>query len=170
MTTQQDAVPVASSGDRTLLRLTKLAAPPRVDREDVRFRILDTSCSSALAPFAVDGNLSTRWDCGNHTRGQRITLDLGQPVTIAGVSPALGPFEDDTPKHLEIDISESGHEWRRVWSGLGYAPSLTGALRDVHRHEVPIWFDPVNARYVRLTQIGDKTNYYWSVAELRVFR
>jgi hypothetical protein len=169
MTTHQDAVPVASSGDRTLLRLTKLAAPPRVDR-DVPFRILDTSCSSDYAPLAVDGNLSTRWDCGNHARGQRITLDLGQPVTIAGVSPAVGPFEDDAPKHLEIDISESGHEWHRVWRGLTYAASLAGALQDARRHEVPIQFEPVEARYVRLTQIGDQTPFYWSIAELRVLR
>jgi hypothetical protein len=170
MTTQRDAVPVTSSGDRTLLHLTKLDAVTPVARGDVPFRILDTSCGTKIAALAADGDLSTRWDCANRTQGQRITLDLGRPVTIIGVSPALGPFEDDTPHQLEVDVSESGHEWRKVWRGPGYGPSVGGALQDVRRHEVPLWFDPVEARYVRLTQIGDKTNYYWSVAELRVFR
>ena len=169
-TTQQDAVPVTSSGGRTLLRLTKLDAATPVARADVPFRIVDTSCAADMARLAADGDLSTRWECGNQTQGQRITLDLGRPVTIAGVSPAVGPFDYDAPAHLEIDVSESGHEWRNVWRGLTYAQSLTGALQDVRRHEVPIGFDPVEARYVRLTQIGDKTNYYWSVAELRVMR
>lgn len=170
MTMHPDAVPVTSSSERTLLRLTKLDAPTPAERGDVPFRIVETSCSPDMAPLAVDGNLSTRWECGHRTRGQRITVDLGQPVTIAGVSPALGPFEYDSPHHLEIDVSESGDDWRRVWDGLTYAPSLTGALQDVRRHEVPIRFDPVEARYVRLTQTGDETPYYWSVAELRVLR
>ena len=167
---QEDAVPVTSSGDRTLFRLTKLNVPAPVARADVPFRIVGASCSEDLARFAADGDLTTRWDCGTRTEGQRITLDLGQPVTIAGVSPAVGPFDYDAPHHLEIDVSDSGREWRQAWRGLTFAQSLTGALQDVRRHEVSIWFDPVKARYVRLTQIGDKTNFYWSLAELRVMR
>lgn len=169
-TTQGDAVPVASSGNRTLLRLTRLEAVGRMARHVVPFRILETSCAADFASFAADDDLSTRWDCGIRTKGQRIMLDLGQPVTITGISPALGPFEHDAPHHLQVDVSDSRDEWRNVWTGLTYAQSLTGALDDVRRHEVAIWFDPVKARYVRLTQIGDESRYYWSVAELSVWR
>jgi hypothetical protein len=168
-TTQGDAVAVSSAGDRTLLHLTRLEVPAPVPVA-VPFRILDVSCSADLARLAVDGDLTTRWDCARRTKGQRITLDLGQPVTIAGVSPALGPFDYDAPNHLEVDVSGSGREWRNVWSGLTFAESMTGALEDIRRHEVAIWFDPVETRYVRLTQTGEPTIYYWSVAELRVFR
>jgi hypothetical protein len=168
--TQPDAAAVAAAGDRTLLRLTKLDAPAVVDRGEVPFRIAATSCAPELAALASDGDLATRWEFRHETHGQRITLDLGEPVAIAGISPTLGPFEYDAPSHLEIDVSESGEDWRRVWAGSTFAQSLTGALQDVRRHEVPIRFDPVTTRYVRLTQTGDNARYYWSVAELRVWR
>jgi hypothetical protein len=168
--TQPDAAPVTSSGDRTLLRLTKLDAPAPVERGDVPFRIAATSCAPELAALAIDGDLATRWECRHQTQGQRITLDLGESIAIAGVSPTLGPFEYDAPSHLEVDVSESGDDWRRVWAGPTFAQSLTGALQDVRRHEVPIRFDPVKTRYLRLTQTGENAQYYWSVAELRVWR
>ena len=123
-----------------------------------------------MAPLVGDGDLRTRWQCENATQGQRITVDLGQAVTISGVSPALGRFDYDSPHHLDIEVSESGSDWRRVWNGLTYSHSVTGALQDVRRHEIPIRFDPVETRYVRLTQIGEKARYYWSIAELRVLR
>ena len=89
---------------------------------------------------------------------------------MPGCRPRLARSNTTRPTTSRIDVSESGGDWRRVWNGLTYAHSLTGALQDVRRHEVPIRFDPVETRYVRLTQTGDETRYYWSIAELRVLR
>jgi hypothetical protein len=34
--------------------------------------------------------------------------------------------------------------------------------------DVHLAFDPVNARYIRITQTGEETRWLWSVAELSV--
>ena len=167
--TYGDAQAVRASSERALYRLSKLEYTPTVVGRAIPFTVQSVSCGKAFASFVADGSLDTRWHCGEETAGQQITLDASEITTLSAVAPALGPYPTDTPRHLRVETSMDGARWDTVSSEPGWAAAMKAGWADATRMELLIPFTPVRARYLRLTQLGEPSRFFWSIAELRLF-
>jgi hypothetical protein len=129
---------------------------------------------SALARLAVDRNLFTRWTSDGPQRpGITLEVTLPEPETVAGVALLPGLFASDSPRSLEVHVSEDGTQWR----GLGTLPEravvgLTwdGAPRMEPTGRIQMAFPPTRARAIRMVQSGSDPRHLWSIAELFVYR
>ncbi|WP_084648807.1 polysaccharide lyase family 8 super-sandwich domain-containing protein [Paenibacillus sp. FSL R7-269] len=103
---------------------------------------------------AVDGSLTSRWG-SNYADPQWIYVDLG---SVQAISKVMLHWEDAYGKEYRIDVSDTLHDWKTVYS----TSSGDGDVDEIS-------IDPVNARYVRMygTQRGSK--YGYSLWEFKVF-
>jgi hypothetical protein len=161
---------VAESSGHAWYELAKLpdVQRPRGSRS-IPFAVISASCNEAAAGMIRDGARDTRWDCATAEPGQEIVVDLFDVHTVSAIGHALGPFRNDAPRSLRVDASIDGITWRTVWSNLTAADALLAALEDPRQIELLLECEPAPARYLRLTQTGDRTGRAWSIAELRVF-
>jgi hypothetical protein len=160
---------VTEAAGRVLYKLPALprTAPPRMRR--LPLTVASASCNESDAVRIHDGAVASRWECGPARPGQHIVVDVGSVFEVSGVGHTLGPFSADAPRVLRIESSIDGMDWQTVWSGSTGAEAVRAALEEPARVELVLPFAPVRARYLRLTQTGDATIWYWSIAELTVF-
>lgn len=122
---------------------------------------------------ARDGDPQTRWDSGRPRQaGDRLEIDLGQEVRLAGLGLEAQPAPQDLPVELELELSLDGQAWRRVdyrrvvlgplvFAGDRPLTANTGRLR--------LEFAPQAARHLRLGLTQDHPQLYWSVYELSLW-
>jgi len=116
----------------------------------------------------TDGDRMTRWTTGApQAGGERVIADVGASREIGTVVLGLGPFAGDVPRGLEVEVSDDGEKWSRMFRGSVAALAVQGALADPRELSLAV---PVGARgrYVRLTQLGHDPEMWWSIAELSV--
>jgi hypothetical protein len=134
-----------------------------------RLPIVQVGASTGSETAALrDDRLTTRWTTGApEIGGERIVVDLGAVRDLSAVRMCLGPFAGDFPRGLEVEVSEDGGAWTRVSRGSVAAQAVEGALADPRALPIVV---PVGARgrYVRLTQLGQDREMWWSIAELSV--
>jgi hypothetical protein len=173
---QREATLVTEAGGRALY------AVPRSGRDSLSpitssamspgpilpFTITRASCGHTVLQDLGDGSLSTRWECGPGRPGQFIEADVGAARRISGIVNSLGPYSNDAPRWLHITVSGDGQRWVTAWEGPTAAFALRAAFENRPRMDTVIRFTPVSARYVRLTQTGEQTEWFWSIAELAI--
>ncbi len=128
---------------------------PRSMELRARSVVIAAACSAALSLAmlaAVARNPATT-----------VPMDAGDPVLISAV------LQWNATK-LRVDTSVDGATWNAVSSGPIWAAAMTGGWEDEARISALVPFTPVSARYVRLTQVGGDSGFYWSIAELEIFR
>jgi F5/8 type C domain len=113
--------------------------------------------------FSNDGSVA---DDNNTTRattnkanyaGSWLQADLGGSYTISKVVLIHEPNSEDYPRRYKIDVSSDGGQWRTVFEGRG-EPGRSGAS-----------FEPVRARFVRITAISERdTQHWWSIYRLKI--
>ncbi|MBX2848703.1 MAG: discoidin domain-containing protein [Acidiferrobacterales bacterium] len=120
---------------------------------------LSSSHNSASLSNAIDSTMTTRWDSGtNQAPGQYIQIDLGSEKTIDGIELSNEGSNNDFPRGYEVFLSNNASSFGdAVASGAGIGT------------ETVISFAPTNARYVRVTQTGATSFYWWSVHDLNIF-
>jgi hypothetical protein len=175
--TQPDARLIAERSGRVLYALGARTSAPGATRArdaerpvDLPFTISRASCGHKLLKDAHDGSLITRWECGLAKPGQYIEVDLGAVRTVSGVVNGLGPYSSDSPRGLRVTVSRDGVRWTTAWEGATAALALRAALESPARVNLHVTFPPVEARYIGLTQTGEESGWFWSIAELRVVR
>jgi hypothetical protein len=119
-------------------------------------------------PLAVDGDAGTRWESGPQLGTEVVTIDLGSPRLVDGLTMTMGPHPADFPRVLIIESSDDGRVWTPRWQGSPAAVAFAAAL--AHPKEMPLTFGlpQVRARRLRLRQIGHDPMFYWSIFELTV--
>ena len=163
---------VCTVGEHSLYRLDASAVKdvPRDAHSNTTLPVAEVrvNVNPNSSRLMLDGDLTTRWETGPQEAGMRIDVDLGSVRTVERVELSLGPFLEDFPREMVIEVSEDGRGWREVWRG-GSAGRAMAAAFDVHQR-VPMTYnvDPVAARIVRLRLTENDEIYYWSVVELRV--
>jgi F5/8 type C domain len=89
--------------------------------------------------------------------GSWLQADLGGSYTISKVVLVHDPDREDYPRRYRIEISSDGGQWRTVFEGRG-EPDRSVAV-----------FDPVRARFVRITAIAERdAQHWWSIYRLRI--
>lgn len=118
-----------------------------------------------------DGNLSTRWSSNSAQKsGMFYMLDLGKVYNINKIILDSSPAPYDNPDNFKLEISSDNIVWQPVkanfsgevvWMGKYLLRNTQGLL--------PLSFDSVNGRYIKITLTGEKQNYYWSIYEIKVY-
>jgi len=117
----------------------------------------------------LDGKLETRWSTrGPQGPGDWVRIDLGGPREVGGVVLDLGPFRADFPRALVVEGSLDGEAWTELWRGHTGGLRVAGAFTDATRNPVRVPLAPAAWRYLRLQQVGQDLEFYWSIAELSV--
>lgn len=131
---------------------------------------LQASVMAELAHFALDGDRKTRWHSGAHQNGaEALTIDLGTARMLRQVKLELGKRDYDFGRILALDVAEIEGEFTEVLRVRGdqvIAPNLDGSSGEAQRLTL---MSPTRARWVRLRQLGQSKENYWSVAELELF-
>jgi hypothetical protein len=158
---------VASDGVRSAYHVP--AQPPIEPRLGPALPVVSVRGSSDFsADAAIDGDFDTEWhDEPQQWPGQFLTVDLGAPKDVAGVTQALGEFARDFPRRLAIEVSMDRITWEPVWEGDTGAMALLAAVASPRRAPLRFAFAPRQARFVRLRPVTTHRNY-WRVAELTV--
>lgn len=120
------------------------------------------------AAAAVDGSLKTRWESGPQEIGHLFEVDLGATQRIRGISMLLGTYGADYPRGYAVDVSIDGVAWHEVARQEDSRLPLTAYLKP---RSLPfeIHFPDVEARWVRITNLGEDRVFSWSICELGVF-
>ncbi|MFP4082610.1 MAG: discoidin domain-containing protein [Candidatus Aminicenantes bacterium] len=120
------------------------------------------------AGFALDGDISTRWDSGPQKKGVFFELDLGAVHQIQGVSLNLGKRSLDYPRGYRVEVSSDKRTWNKVAEQRETYLPITSFLKAKDLC-LDITFSPVQARYINIVNTGEHEVYYWSIFEIEVF-
>lgn len=113
---------------------------------------------------AFDGQKFSRWSTlEGQQSGEFYQLDLGGVEQVNGVAlvdDADGDtiYVSDYAREYEIKVSADGEDWRMVASGKGDPRYYPGG-----------YFEPVEARYIRIDQLGKTRPESWSIYGIRVY-
>lgn len=150
------------------LRPESGSLPSPVTGASVPIAALQANVNPDLLSALTDGDLTTRWHTGPQRATHELTLDLGETRTVTAVVLSLGPYSEDFPRELAIDVSQDGHTWIPAWQGKGAGPTYLAAIRQPSALRLTLDLGRRPARFLRLRQLGEDRVYYWSVAELTV--
>jgi putative membrane-bound dehydrogenase-like protein len=116
------------------------------------------SHNSEHANLAIDGSIDTRWDThGFQTPGQWFQIELPEETTIVYIRLDQGKSAGDYPRGYKVEISADGQTWGKpIAQGHG-TPGAT-----------EIYFAPVKAKFIKITQTGTQQGLFWSIHELQV--
>jgi hypothetical protein len=117
----------------------------------------DEAAPDTSIAAVIDGDYATRWS--NETYGASLTFDLGtvQPVTGLGVATHQGA---DRIQFFEVRASVDGVSWTAVMGGQ------TDAYSDELQR---FFFEPLEARYLKLVGYGNSKNAWNSVTEVELY-
>ena len=118
--------------------------------------------------FMIDGDRTTRWQSGPQSDRTVVDIDLGTERSVHGIQLLLGPFVEDFPRALSIEVLGEGAVWKDVYRGGTAGRVFVGAFQSPKDVPLTFAFPPVTARYIRLRTLANDETYYWSVAELKV--
>lgn len=124
---------------------------------------VDRSTAGVAALF--DNDPTTRWGTGRAQQaGDNLVLDLGAMQTVTHVALERGTAANDDPRGLRIDVSDDARTWRPAAQLTNEA--VAGAVQNGVL-DVPL--SNAHGRYLRLTDLGSESFYWWSIFGLRVF-
>jgi hypothetical protein len=163
---------VCSEEGRTLYRLGSSTDTPSLSRgpagTPLRIAVIRANVNEGDEKFMIDGDRTTRWQSGPQSDRTVVDVDLGTERSVQAVQLLLGPFVEDFPRALSIEVLGEGAVWKQLYKGGAAGLAFVGAF--VSPKDVPLTFEfpPVTARYLRLRTLTNDETYYWSVAELKV--
>ena len=117
---------------------------------------VSASHNSGNAGRVLDGNVGTRWDSAAVQKpGMYFQVDFGTELTFDTLILDIGSSTGDMAVKWNVYVSSDGSDWGE-------------AIASGEKGNGLISFDPVEARYLRVTQNGSSEGSYWSIHELYV--
>jgi hypothetical protein len=132
---------------------------------------ITTSVKNEEATAMRDGRLTTRWEtAGPQSPGDQVTLTLDRLATVSRIEFDLGEFRSDYPRKLRVSVSGGDGAATTVWEGPTAGMAVNGLLKDRVRVPISVAFPPgTQAQQVTLTVVEGHKEYWWSIAEVRVY-
>jgi hypothetical protein len=166
---------VCSADGRTLYRLgaAAQAIPPsggagQPSAAPIAIALIRANVNSGNEKLMTDGDRTTRWESGPQSDRTIVDVDLGTERSVRAVQLLLGPFIEDFPRMLSIEMLGEGAVWKELYRGGAAGRAFVGAFESPKDVPLTFEFSPVTARYLRLRTLVNDETYYWSIAELRI--
>ncbi len=160
---------VCSEEGRTLYRLSSNAQANDAPAGSLlRPATIYASVNDGDVKYMLDGDRTTRWQSGPQSDRTVMDIDLGDTKSVSAIQLLLGPYVEDFPRALAIEVLGEGAVWKEIYRGGTAGRAFVGAFQAPQ--DVPLTFElgPVATRYIRLRLLKNDETYYWSVAELRI--
>ena len=160
------AVPVVDGTAPSAVTDLSARALPTLEELPVTVAAVSGEDAGSPADNLLDGNWLTAWQTEGtaEARDEFVVLDVGEVMSLAGVSLTPGRLRTLFPEDFRIETSVNGSDWTTCSVVAGF---LAG------RGPYFWQFESVDARYVRIIGAGryfprDKT-YYWQIADAKVY-
>lgn len=116
------------------------------------------STSSGVAPYALDGNLQTRFTTEEpQVAGLYFQVDLGAQKTFDEVSMASPNSAGDYARAYDVQVSNDGRSWSTVAACSGKAtPEVVGLSTHTDR-------------FIRVVLTAPTPKYWWSIDEFNLY-
>jgi len=119
--------------------------------------------------YLKDDNLETRWTTGTKKRtGDHLLLEFDKPLDQAKISIHLASSINDYGVNFEIEMSSDGKEWIYIDGAYSASEFLELMFNSQESLEQNIYIHAKDIKYVKITQVGESGNFWWSIAELDV--
>lgn len=151
--------PASAAAILNYLESAELVAKLATNQLDDRHNwVLNASENTLDLIYAIDGDPSTRWATETDQEpNQLLTIDLGSAQRFNQIVLEHEDSPNDFPIRYEVSVSDDGINW-----------SNTLASGNGENSNTIIDFDTVEARHIRLVQLGTSDRYWWSIHELNV--
>lgn len=118
-----------------------------------------TASTYADISALLDDDPGSRWTSGEgQTPGQWIQLDLGGEQRFSRLSMDSGGSDNDYARSFQVLISEDGENWTTITEDVGT------------NKQIVTTFPQQTARYVKIVQTSATPEWWWSIAELNLYR
>lgn len=118
-----------------------------------------TASTSEDVSALLDDDLNSRWTSASaQQRDQWIQIDLGSIQNFSRLTMDSGSSTNDYARSYKVFTSTDGEQWNLVSDALG-----TDSV-------IPVMFTTQQARYVKIALTSDTPEWWWSIAELRLYR
>jgi hypothetical protein len=162
-------------------RLQQIASPPRrvavmaptanfppIEAISLKGARINAHPMDGLAPQALDGSIATRWHSGGtQTGNEHIVLDLGTPTPVRGLKLRLGNAGYDYGRVLAVDVAQDESRFTEVLRVSGEQATLPEL--DGGQGQRLNLAETATARFVRIRQLGQSDENFWSVAEIELY-
>lgn len=164
---QPGVVRTAESPTATQYRLPRWSESGPAVPEGTAVDVAAAHASCPPARVLVDGAFDEMWLCEPQMGTESITLELRRPVALGAVRLTLGrPVA--FPRALVVETSMDGESWVQARRGDVLEAFITAALASPTRPVIVLPFEPRNAAFVRLRQIGSDPTASWSMREVEL--
>lgn len=132
---------------------------------------ITSNIHSGQLKYLQDGNLGTRWSTDRWKKtGDFIQLELEHALDEIKISLQLGPSANDFAIDFKIEVSREGEEWTEVEKGYLLSEFLEKLFETPDDLVQTIHISEKETKFIKLTQIGNSRQFWWSIAELSVFK
>ena len=169
---QPGAILTARNASMVQFRLPQRARVdpmPQADGRRLRVTALTSTCSPRDLPYAIDGDITTAWECAPRGSVGALTIDLGGTHDVGRVVHGLGRRPELTPKMLDIETSEDGIAWRDAWSGRPLEETIAAGRMSPADLKIVTGFATRRARFIRLSGVPRNAGLPWLIAELEIW-
>ncbi|BDI32093.1 hypothetical protein CCAX7_41440 [Capsulimonas corticalis] len=136
------------------------AMPQMITMQNRQVASKNTDASKTDVEAITDSDAGSRWDTGRAMQaGDNLVVALGQSVTPASITLDFGQAGTDYPHGLRIEVSSDAKTWKEV--AVKTADEMKGASQTIA-------LAPIAGKYLRLTNLGTDSFYWWSVFGMSV--
>jgi len=109
-------------------------------------------------------SIQDRWTTGHaEAAGDSFVVDLGQTLTPDKLILDQGEYLNDYPRGLKVEISSD----QKVWTSIAESDAAT-VKAALSGSEIAVPLTSGAGRYLRLTNLGVDSYYWWSIHTLKV--
>lgn len=118
-----------------------------------------------------DDNLKTRWSTDRWKKtGDYILLELDQALDEMKISLQLGSSANDFAIDFKIEVSGDGEEWKELENGYSISEFLEKLFEAPDDLVQNVYISEKETKFIKLIQIGNSRRFWWSIAELDIFK
>lgn len=125
------------------------------------------------AYLAFDRNIDSWWLSGGKKKpGDYFKIDLGREYKICCVRMYNKHYISNNPNGLKIEVSRNGEDWREACRIESVEPTFWSGPRIYWRYingRIECFFEPQNARYIKLVNLRDDSENPWGIKEIFVY-
>jgi hypothetical protein len=124
----------------------------------------------SLVPLLKDGRLDTYWTTNRaRQKGDHLNIILKENLPVVRVELLMGANPYDWAANIQVNLSRNGRKWRPGYPGYSpgeFVEQLVAKPREAVQ-VIQLAGRPV--RYLKIIRKGQSSEFFWSVAEVKVF-
>ena len=128
-------------------------------------------CSGASKEFnkLYDNNRETLYRIGTQNKNQFLQIELPETKKISDIIMEHWLSPQNSPAGIIIYTFIDSKNWQSVWEQKSLSITLRHLLSQSGNFKWTFSFNPIDAKYIKIEQIGEKPHSEWAIAELTFF-